>query len=66
MVRELLDAFAAGRSKGSEDATPGLTYDSLIFIDGENIYLVGAEGYIDQTPVFRKITPPRIPIVLYP
>ena len=61
MMRDLLEAFAAGKSTLSEDAPPGLTYDSLLFIDGENIHLVSAQGSIGQTPVFRKITPPKKP-----
>ena len=66
MMRDLLEAFAAGKSTLSEDAPPGLTYDSLLFIDGENIHLVSAQGYIGQTPVFARSLLPRIPIALYP
>ena len=60
-MRDLLDALAAGKSTWSEDTPPGLTYDSSLFIDGENIHLVSAEGYIGKTPVFRKITPLKNP-----
>ena len=61
MVRHLLAFFGASRSTRSEDAPPGLTLDTLIFIDGENLHPVSAEGAIGQTPVFRKITPPKKP-----
>lgn len=66
MKRDLLDAFVAGNSTWLEDAPPELTYDSLLFIDGENIHLVSAQGYIGQTPVFARSLLPRIPIALYP
>ncbi|HZT98877.1 MAG TPA: hypothetical protein VFA10_04415 [Ktedonobacteraceae bacterium] len=61
MVRHLLSAFGASRSTRSEDAPAGLTLDTLIFIDGENLYPISAAGAIGQTPVFRTITPPEKP-----
>jgi hypothetical protein len=61
MVRHLLAAFGASRSMQSEDAPAGPSLDTLIFIDGENLHTVSAEGAIGQTPVFRKITPPGKP-----
>ena len=61
MVRHLLAAFGASRSTRSEDAPAGLSLDTLIFLDGENLHPVSAEGAISQPPVFRKVTPPEKP-----
>lgn len=60
-VRNLIGAFVEGKRTWPEDAPPGFTLDSLIYIEGENIHPVSAEGSISQTPVFRKITPPKNP-----
>ena len=61
LVRDLLDALRAGKSAAPKGALPGLTRDSLIFIDGEHMHPASAEGAIGQTPVLRRLSPPEKP-----